>query len=131
MARTKRSPALTSSASETPDVGVVAEPVPWQRGDTALRRMPDALLPGRPAGVAARRLGRQVRAWREAHGISQQDLAARLGMAQPNLARLEGGGVAPTLTTLALLAERLGVRVTVGPGRDAPEVLVEDAVPAA
>jgi len=72
-----------------------------------------------------------VRAWRDAHGISQQELAARLGMAQPNPARLEGGGVAPTLTTLALLAERLGVRVTVTLGRDAPEIVVEDALPTA
>jgi len=105
--------------------------VPWSRGDSALRRLPDELLPGRPAGVAARRLGRQVRAWRETHGISQQELAARLGMAQPNLARLEGGGVSPTLTTLALLAERLGVRVSVGPGQESPDIVVEDAVPAA
>jgi transcriptional regulator with XRE-family HTH domain len=89
--------------------------------------MPDDLLPGRPAGVAARRLGRQLRGWREAHGLSQQELAERLGMAPSNLARLEGGGVAPTLTTLALLAERLGVRVTIAPGAGAPEVLVEDA----
>jgi hypothetical protein len=36
-----------------------------------------------------------------------------------------------TLTTLALLAERLGVRVTISPGSDAPEILVEDAFPAA
>jgi hypothetical protein len=52
-------------------------------------------------------------------------------MAQPNLARLEGGGVAPTLTTLALLTERLGVRITILPGLNAPEVLIEDALPAA
>ena len=119
------------SATGAPYERVVAEPLPWQPGDTRLRRTPDELLPGRPASAAARRLGRQVRAWREAHGISQQQLAARLGMAQPNLARLEGGGVAPTLTTLALLAERLGVRVTIAPGRGAPQVLVEDALPAA
>jgi hypothetical protein len=51
-------------------------------------------------------------------------------MAPSNLARLEGGGVAPTLTTLVLLAERLGVRITVAPGAAAPEVRVEDARPA-
>jgi DNA-binding XRE family transcriptional regulator len=107
------------------------EPRPWRVGDTPLRRIADDLLPGQPAGVAARRLGRQVRAWREAHEMSQQDLAVRLGMAQPNVARLEGGGVAPTLTTLALLAERLGVRVTVAPGGGAPQILIEDAVSAA
>jgi DNA-binding XRE family transcriptional regulator len=121
----------TSPTSDTCHEDAVKEPLPWLPGDTPLRRLPDELLPGQPSGVAGRRLGRQVRAWREARGISQQELAARLGMAQPNLARLEGGGVAPTLTTLALLAERLGVRVTVMPGPDGPEVLVEDALPAA
>ena len=66
-------------------------------GRYPLRRTPDALRPGRPAGptaqtggavgtLAARRLGREVRAWREARGLSQQELAARLGVAQPNLA---------------------------------------------
>ena len=119
------------NAQDTRQGGVVAEPQAWQPDDTPLRRMPDELLPGRPAGVVARRLGRQVRAWRDAHGISQQELAARLGMAQPNLARLEGGGVAPTLTTLALLVERLGVCVTVAPGKGAPVIMVEDAAPAA
>ena len=38
--------------------------------------------------------------------------------------------MAPTLTTLALLAERLGVRVTVAPGGAGPEIVVEDARPA-
>jgi ribosome-binding protein aMBF1 (putative translation factor) len=118
-------------ASGTDYERVVTEPVPWQPDDTPLRRTPDELLPGGATGAAARRLGWQVRAWREAHGISQQALASRLGMAQPNVARLEGGGVGPTLTTLALLAERLGVRVTVAPGRDAVEIVVEDALPAA
>ncbi len=115
------------AADEHPDAALL----PWQPGDTPLRRMAEELSPGRPAGVAARRLGRRVRAWREAHGTTQQELAARLGMAQSNLARLEGGGVAPTLTTLALLAERLGVRVTISPGQDSAEILVEDALPAA
>ncbi|HEV2121525.1 MAG TPA: helix-turn-helix transcriptional regulator [Chloroflexota bacterium] len=96
-----------------------------------MKLIPRELLSAQPDGIAARRLGRQIRAWRESHGINQQELAARLGMAQPNLARLEGGGVAPTLTTLALLAERLGVRVSIAPGQDAPEIVVEDAMPAA
>jgi DNA-binding XRE family transcriptional regulator len=103
------------------------EDAPHREGDPPLRRVPPELRPGAPAGVAARRLGRQLRAWREARGATQRQLAERLGMAQPNLARLEGGAVAPTLTTLALLAERLGVRVTITPGGAAPEVRLEDA----
>ena len=119
------------ASARRPDEVGTPELHAWRAGDTQLRRRPEELLPGRPAGIAARRLGRQLRAWREAHGISQRELATRLGMAQSNLARLEGGGAAPTLTTLTLLAERLGVRVTVAPSPDAPEILVEDAAPAA
>lgn len=107
------------------------EDTPYRPGDPPLRPLPKELGPNTPGGRAARRLGRQVRAWREAHGVTQRQLAERLGMAQPNMARLEGGGVAPTLTTLALLAKRLGVRVTIAPGQDAPEIRVEDAPPVA
>lgn len=129
MSKAKR--LTTTARADSPLQGSAAEPSTWRQGDTPMRRLVDDLLPGRQAGVAARRLGRQIREWREAHGISQQELATRLGMAQPNVARLEGGGVAPTLTTLALLTERLGVRVTVEPGEDAPAIVITDAVPAA
>lgn len=62
--------------------------------------------------------------------MTQRELAKRLGWEQPAVARLESGAVAPTLTTLALLAERLVVRVAVAPGSDGPAVTLE-AVPAA
>jgi DNA-binding XRE family transcriptional regulator len=68
---------------------------------------------GQAARAAAAQLGRQVRAWREAKGLTQRQLAARLGWDQPHVARLEGGGVYPTLPTMLLLAECLGVQVVV------------------
>ncbi|MGH2353511.1 MAG: helix-turn-helix domain-containing protein [Chloroflexota bacterium] len=105
-------------------------PRPWLPGDPPLRRVPRELRPGTPGGNAAWRLGQQVRAWREAHQMTQRELAKRLGWEQPAVARLESGAVAPTLTTLALLAERLVVRVAVAPGSDGPAVTLE-AVPAA
>lgn len=45
--------------------------------------------------------------YRVAHGLSQTKLAARLGMRQPNVARLESGDHEPSLQTLSLLAEVL------------------------
>jgi transcriptional regulator with XRE-family HTH domain len=82
----------------------------------------------------ARSLGRQLRAWREAHRLSQLEVAQRLDWQQPAVARLEGGAVAPTSTTLALLAERLGVRITFGASGASSEsggVVLTDAAPGA
>ena len=84
---------------------------PAQPGE--LHRIPAEIYPGTPGASVAWQLGRAVLAWREAHGLTQRQLAARLGWSQPALARLEGGGVAPTLTTLATLVATLGARVTV------------------
>lgn len=43
--------------------------------------------------------------YRVKHGLSQTELAKRLGMRQPNVARLESGDHEPTIATLSLLAQ--------------------------
>jgi ribosome-binding protein aMBF1 (putative translation factor) len=67
-------------------------------------------------------LGEQVRALREAHGISQAELARRMGTTQPAIARLEAGRIAPRLETLDRVASALDVTLVVAfqepPGRD-------------
>jgi ribosome-binding protein aMBF1 (putative translation factor) len=45
-------------------------------------------------------IGRAVRERRQALGLSQVELAARAGMTQPALSRLEAGGVVPTIPLL-------------------------------
>ncbi len=45
-------------------------------------------------------VGEQIRDAREEAGLSQRDLAARMGSSQAAVARLEAGGVGSTLTTL-------------------------------
>ncbi len=45
--------------------------------------------------------------YRVRHGLSQAELARRLGMRQPNVARLESGEHEPTIATLSLLAQVL------------------------
>jgi transcriptional regulator with XRE-family HTH domain len=45
--------------------------------------------------------------YRVEHGLSQAELARRLGMRQPNVARLESGDHEPTIATLSLLAQVL------------------------
>jgi ribosome-binding protein aMBF1 (putative translation factor) len=45
-------------------------------------------------------IGQAVRERRTALGLSQVELAARAGMTQPALSRLEAGGVVPTIPLL-------------------------------
>jgi transcriptional regulator with XRE-family HTH domain len=45
-------------------------------------------------------IGQAVRERRQALGLSQVELAARAGMTQPALSRLEAGGVVPTIPLL-------------------------------
>lgn len=74
----------------------------------------------RPAAKAgyerARRafeLAEEIRNLREASGLSQAELARRIGSTQPAVARLEAGGVAPTIETLERVAAALGLRLAV------------------
>ena len=43
-------------------------------------------------------------------GLTQRELAERVGTKQPNIARLENGRVEPSLSLLKRLAEALGAR---------------------
>jgi ribosome-binding protein aMBF1 (putative translation factor) len=58
-----------------------------------------------------RELLRALAERREALGLSQTEVAARMGTSQSTLARLEQGGANPTLATVARLARALGQRV--------------------
>ncbi len=51
--------------------------------------------------------------YRADHGLSQAALARKLGMRQPNVARLESGEHEPSLSTLARLSEALGLDLSV------------------
>jgi predicted transcriptional regulator len=45
--------------------------------------------------------------------LSQAELAKRIGTTQSAIARLEGGGVSPTLSTLRRYAEATGARLEI------------------
>ena len=55
----------------------------------------------------------QVRALRTKLGISQGELARRMGTSQPVIARLEAGGGPPSLRTLERIADVLDADLTV------------------
>jgi HTH-type transcriptional regulator / antitoxin HipB len=58
-------------------------------------------------------VGERIRAARETAGLSQRDLAARMGTSQAAVARLEAGGVGATLTTLHRVAAALGLELSI------------------
>lgn len=57
----------------------------------------------------AREIAIQVVGYRASHNLTQEGLAAKLGVKQPAVARLEAGGHAPSVMMLRRLAEKLGM----------------------
>lgn len=72
-----------------------------QRRDSAEYRQ------GHAEAQRAYLLGKAVRDRRLALGLSQVELAARAGMTQPALSRLEAGGVIPTIPLLDRISAAL------------------------
>src|SRR6266540_1190453 len=67
-------------------------------------------------GVPSREAFRRALiAARLAVGLTQAELAARVGTTQSAIARLESGSVAPTIETLSRLADMLGLRFEIAP----------------
>lgn len=60
----------------------------------------------------SRTFGARLRALRRGRGLSLEELEARTGLSRSSLTKYERGLGNPTLTTLALLADALGVAVS-------------------
>ena len=75
-----------------------------------------AVSPARKRGYEkagrAIRLAFEIRALREKKGLSQRELAERVGTTQSAIARLEAGNVSPSLPTLDKIAAALGAEVS-------------------
>ncbi len=50
-----------------------------------------------------------IKAWREYKGMTQKELAQKIGIKQPALARMEKQGVTPRRGSLVKLAKALGI----------------------
>ncbi|MGH9093516.1 MAG: helix-turn-helix transcriptional regulator [Acidimicrobiales bacterium] len=61
--------------------------------------------------AVANQLAILVIRYRLDHGLTQTALARQLGLRQPAVARLEAGDHEPTVTTLARLANKLGITI--------------------
>lgn len=83
------------------------EELKTQRADSRDRRR------GYQEARDASELGARVRAERERLGLTQSELAERMETTQPTIARLEAGGVTPSLDTLHRAANALGLELVV------------------
>lgn len=87
------------------------------------RKTWDEIKAGRPDTPARRRgyekagrtirLAMEIHSLREKRGLSQRELADRLGTTQSAIARLEAGNVSPSLPTLDKIAAALEVELVV------------------
>jgi len=79
--------------------------------------------------AVARAVALKVLVYRTEHGLSQRALAQRLGMTQPQLARLEAGEHNPTIDTLARIADALDIEfaIDVRPHRREPRLISKRA----
>lgn len=78
-----------------------------RRGDSEGRRR------GYQDAKDAFELGARVKTERERLGLTQSELAEKMGTTQPTIARLEAGGVTPSLDTLHRAADALGLELVV------------------
>jgi ribosome-binding protein aMBF1 (putative translation factor) len=78
-----------------------------ERPDTPARRR------GYEKAGRSIRLAMEIHALREKRGLSQRELAERLGTTQSAIARLEAGNVSPSLPTLDKVAAALDVELVV------------------
>jgi ribosome-binding protein aMBF1 (putative translation factor) len=101
----------TSEAAEVPaDESGVRLPVMPGFREMALRRMPDE----RAARMAEdrTRLVRELAEQRQASGMSQTEIAARMGTSQSAVARLESGTADVRASTLERYAAAVGRQIT-------------------
>jgi predicted transcriptional regulator len=82
------------------------EDIKASRADSPARRR------GYERAGRAIRVAFEIRALREKKGLSQRELAERVGTTQSAIARLEAGNVSPSLPTLDKIADALGAEVS-------------------
>lgn len=85
----------------------------WDEVKATRAQSPERRRGYEKAGRAIR-LAMEIRALREARGLSQRELAERVGTTQSAIARLEGGNISPSLPTLDKIAEALDAELSVG-----------------
>jgi|SRR5579859_7253435 len=75
------------------------------------------------------RLGSQVHSARRARGLTQAQLARKLGVDQAEISRIEAGQSNPTLKTMSFLATVLGCALSLESSSSSPSPLVAPTTP--
>lgn len=71
-----------------------------------------SLGPTIPHEVIGLAIGKSmIQAWREYLGLTQQEVAERMGISQPAFSKLEAADATPRLSSIRRVAEALGVDV--------------------
>jgi transcriptional regulator with XRE-family HTH domain len=81
------------------------------RGRPALAQDPHAVKEPKENNLE-QAIGREVREFRKALGITVADLATATGLSVGMLSKIENGAISPSLTTLQAVARALGVPIT-------------------
>jgi len=89
---------------------VTTEPIPHRQVHQRLMQDPEYAQAWQETELADQ-VATLLIAYRAKHGLSQTELARRLGMRQPAVARLEAGEHAPSFRTLTRLAAVLEVEL--------------------
>ena len=71
----------------------------------------DVYIPNEVVGLCIEKGLSLIAAWRTHQGLSQTELANRMGVTQPAVAQLEKAGAKPQKRTLVKAAKALGVQV--------------------
>lgn len=94
-----------------PDGSPLYALVPWDEYEEAFEGRPDedVTIPHEVVELVHLQGLSMIRAWREHLGLSQREVAGRMGVSQPAFAKMEAPGVTPRLPTLKKIAAALGV----------------------
>lgn len=75
--------------------------------------MPTTTLDDRPAlHAVCSRIGARLRAIREASGLTAEVVSSRIGISRVSITQIENGKQSPSLDSLVLLADALGVALS-------------------
>lgn len=75
---------------------------------------------------SATQIGNIVKRRRQASGLTQSDLAARLGVRQATVSSVEAGGEGTKLSTLLDLLSALDLEFTIAPRSEGQSTALED-----
>lgn len=96
---------------KAPDGSPLYALVPWEEYEEKFEGRPDeeVLIPHEVVELVHLHGRPMIRAWREHLGLSQREVAGRMGVSQPAYAKMEAKAARPRVVTLKKIAAALGV----------------------